>query len=109
MTFNVNRETIWEKVRALPPNIVVIECDWDGDSSGWAVRIMAIEELKPESYKKHLITFIAHGLGEFHDFMRSLAGETPPYPEGQIAQELGQEIADHLGVPLYFPSPEKPS
>lgn len=60
-------------------------------------------------FKRHDIGYIGHGMGEYHDFMRSLAGETPPYPEGLLAKEIGQEIAEMLGVPLYFPSPEKPS
>jgi hypothetical protein len=108
MEFNINREAIFDKVEALPPKIAVIECVWDGDSNGWFVDVLALEETSSDSYKKHLLATIAHGLGELYDFNRALIGVTPPYPEGLIAQEIGQEIADRLGVPLYFPSPNKP-
>ncbi|MBZ0315542.1 MAG: hypothetical protein K8L91_03920 [Anaerolineae bacterium] len=109
MSITINREQVFEKVKQLPPNIVVIEGVWDGDSSGWCVDLVAIEEpLLSHYFRTHLLTSIGHGLGEIHDFNRMLTGQIPPYPEGKLAYELGQAIADQLNVPLYFPSPEKP-
>lgn len=108
MNITVNREQIFDKVKQLPPNIVIIEGLWDGDSSGWQVSLIAIEKITPHFFTEHYLAWIGHGLGEIHDFNRALTGQTPPYPEGKLAQEIGQAIADQLGVPLYFPSPEKP-
>ena len=34
MSFEKNRENIYNAVKNLPDNIVVIEGDWDGDSGG---------------------------------------------------------------------------
>jgi hypothetical protein len=104
-----DRDEMIKNAKSLPSNIVTIEGLWDGDEGGWHVRLYAIEKPIDKQYEYHLLGFIGHGKGEFHDFARSFTGETPPYPEGLLAKEIGQEIADMLGVPLYFPSPEKPS
>lgn len=109
MSINVNREALLQRVKQLPPNIAVIEASWDGDSSGWYVMVSAIEKLRDGNYKRHYITAIGHGQGEYHDFYRALHGEVPPYPEGLLAKEVGQELADSLHIPFYFASPDKPA
>ncbi len=109
MSIHIDRDAIFEKVKALPPRIAAVECEWDGDSSGWFVRVMALEETSLNSHKEHLLGCIGHGSGELYDFNRALVGATPPYPEGRLAQEIGQEIAAKLGVPFYFASPDRPS
>jgi hypothetical protein len=109
MVFKVDREAVFNKVKALPPNIVAIECEWDGDNEGWHVRLIAIEEVSADKFTEHLLTIIGHGLGEIYDFNRALVGATPPYPEGHLAREIGQEVAASLGIPFYFASPDKPA
>lgn len=109
MDFKKNWESVFARVKTLPPTIVAIECRWDGDSSGWYVDVLALEETASETYKTHHLAGIGHGLGEIYDFNRAVAGVVPPYPEGQAAQELGEAIASQLGVPFYFPSPDKPA
>ncbi len=109
MPINVNREALLQRVKQLPPNIAVIEASWDGDSTGWYVLLSAIEQSSDGSYKEHYLTAIGHGQGELHDFNRALSGEVPPYPEGLLAKNVGQELADALHVPFYFASSEKPA
>ena len=109
LEFELNRDELFEAVRELPPGIAVIEALWDGDSNGWMVRLVAIEKIADDQFKEHYLATIGHFKGEIHDFNRAFRGETPPYPEGLFMQKIGQEVADYLGVPFHFPSPEKPA
>lgn len=40
--------------------------------------------------------------------IRVFQGAVPPWPEAAVATELGEALAQHFGVPFWFPSPTEP-
>ena len=90
------------RARALPSPPVVIEALWDGDSDGWFVRLNAAW-LDEGGHQWEAW----HTLSRGTDF-RLFNGEVPPWPEAVEAQKIGGQLADELGVPFWFPSPDHP-
>jgi hypothetical protein len=88
------------EVRALPHEPAAIEALWDGDSEGWMVRLLAVT-LAPRA--EHHLATVQHGTD-----IRLFSGEVPPWPEALEASTAGRRLAERLGVPFYFASPEKP-
>ncbi|MET8631119.1 hypothetical protein ABZW30_46845 [Kitasatospora sp. NPDC004669] len=80
------------RAAALSGQVAAIEALWDGDTvHDWFVLLVAV--LDDPAGDGHLAT-IHHGCGG-------------PQP-GTAAAEAGRALADYLGVPFYFASPEVP-
>ena len=88
------------EIQALPHEPAAIEAIWDGDSEGWMVRLLAVT-IEPRA--EHLLATAQHGTD-----IRLFNGEVPPWPEALEASAVGHELAERLGIPFYFASPEKP-
>jgi hypothetical protein len=102
-----SRDEILAKVVAVPHTPVAIEALWDGDSIGWYVVLTAITEEPGPTHARYGEYDLA-SLREAGGDMRIFNGQVPPWPEAELAREVGQEIATRLGVPFYFPAPHCP-
>ncbi|MET8894014.1 hypothetical protein [Streptomyces albogriseolus] len=79
-------------VAALPRRVAAVEAFWDGDTvHDWFVLLVAV--LEAPAGEEHLATVHHRSDGP---------------PPGAAAAEAGRTLADHLGVPFYFSSPEVP-
>ncbi|MGW6027483.1 hypothetical protein [Streptomyces sp. NPDC055099] len=79
------------RAAALPGRVVAVEALWDGDTvHDWFVDLVAVLD-EPQG-EGHLAVI-------YHLPDRSPAG---------VAGEAGQALADHLGVPFHFASPDVP-
>ncbi|MFJ9945143.1 hypothetical protein [Streptomyces erythrochromogenes] len=75
----------------LPGQVAAIEAVWDGDTvHDWFVRLLAITDDPAE--ERHLAT------------VYSRRDRDP----SEAAAEAGTSLADHLGVPFHFASPDDP-
>ncbi len=99
-----SREEIFEKARALPPSVAAIEAYWDGDTTGWIVILCALIEREDGTHADHEIAFLRGDGGDIRLFNEAV----PPWPEARLAAEVGAEVAALLGVPFWFPSPDRP-
>ncbi|MFJ8085749.1 hypothetical protein ACIQ6Y_34880 [Streptomyces sp. NPDC096205] len=80
------------RVAALPGRVAAVEAVWDGDTvHDWFVVLIAVLD-GPE------------GEGHLATVYRSSHGR----PAGPAAAEAGRALADHLGVPFHFASPDVP-
>ncbi|GAA4996966.1 hypothetical protein [Kitasatospora paranensis] len=77
---------------ALPGQVAAVEALWDGDTvHDWFVLLVAVLE---------------HPTGEGHlATVHRRRGGPPP---GAAAAEAGRALAEHLGVPFHFASPDVP-
>ncbi|MEV4438381.1 hypothetical protein AB0K09_05065 [Streptomyces sp. NPDC049577] len=81
------------RAAALPGRVAAVEAFWDGDTvHDWFVLLVAV--LSHPSGEGHLAT-VHHG-----------QGGSPP---GAAAAKAGQDLADYLGVPFHFASPDVPN
>ncbi len=82
---------------------IAIEALWDGDTQGWYVELYAVS-------LGALTGYSAAFLGAFREGgdIRLFNGEVPPWPEAGAAVRIGQQLAECLGVPFHFPSPNHP-
>jgi hypothetical protein len=87
---------------AVQPSPVAIEATWDGDTHGWLVDLSAVVRTA-EGYGARVLR-VCSGGGD----IRLFNGHVPPWPGAVEAAELGQRLADELGVPFHFPSPREP-
>jgi hypothetical protein len=94
------------KAAALPSGPVAIEAFWDGDSGGWYAVIGAVLRrgwLWP--------TYTGEVLGWFRPEADDIgAYEAIPgaWPQAKLAAAAGQQLAERLGVPFYFPAAAYP-
>jgi hypothetical protein len=95
-----SREELLAKAAALEEPPVAFGASWDGDTQGWFVILYAM--LSGERCR-HLSRLRGAG-GDFRIFV----GEVPPWPEAELAQAVGTELAVRYGVPFTFASPERP-
>ncbi|WP_031511388.1 hypothetical protein [Streptomyces megasporus] len=80
------------RAAALPGRVVAVEALWDGDTvHGWFVVLVAV--LDDPAGEGHLAT------------VHHRPGGPPP---GTAAAEAGRALADSLGVPFHFASPDVP-
>lgn len=93
-----SREELLAKAAALPEPPIAFEAYWDGDTTGWFVILCAVVS----SQRRYCLAFLRGG-----DF-RIFAGEVPPWPEAELAQAVGAELAERYGVPFEFESPDRP-
>lgn len=98
-----NRTKLLAAASALPKPPVAFEAAWDGDSSGWYVRLDAVLATE-DGFTISNLTTIQDG----SDFFRLLNGDVPPWSEALLAREIGEELATRFGVPFFFPSPDHP-
>jgi hypothetical protein len=103
----LSREELLARADALPGLPDAIEAFWDGDTQGWFIVLSAVFRQVEDTKAKYKDFYLGILQGEGGDF-RLFVGQVPPWPEATYAQEIGQEIAEGLGVPFYFPSPEYP-
>jgi hypothetical protein len=73
---------------------------WDGDTDSWFVCLAAVT-LEPKV--EHNLAFIRHGTDT-----RAFRGQAPPWPEAHEAAIIGRALAERLGVPFHFTSPDRP-
>ncbi|MEU4664786.1 MULTISPECIES: hypothetical protein [Micromonospora] len=91
---------------AITDPVVAVEALWDGDTQGWFVRLYAIVR-RPSHHHPRFDEQPLAGFRHGSD-LRLFRGEVPPWPEAAEAIEKGQAIADSVGVPFYFASPDAP-
>lgn len=93
-------ETLAAEVVALPRPVVAIEADWDGDTQGRFVRLLAVtagpgDQAGPAD--PHVLAHLRPG-----DDLRDFDGEAPPWPEQGEAVAVGRALAERFGVPFRF-------
>lgn len=80
------------RAAAFPGHVAAVEALWDGDTvHGWFVLLVAVLDTPDE--EGHLATVYHRPDGA---------------PPGSVAADAGRALADHLGVPFYFASPDVP-
>jgi hypothetical protein len=94
------REELLAKAAALPEPPISFGACWDGDSEGWFVIFYAMLG----EQRCHHLAYL-RGDGDFRLFV----GSTPPWPEAELAQAVGAELAARFSVPFVFPSPDSPA
>lgn len=94
-----SHDLIMARLELLESKPVAIQALWDGDSSGWFIRLSAITE----DGLRHTLGAVS-GLGDIGLFK----GLVPPWPESVEAQKVGGKLADKFGAAFYFPSPDHP-
>lgn len=99
-----SREELLRKARDLPSSPFAVEAFWDGDTSGWYVVLIALLHAEDGGVSEHGIGVLSGG-GD----LRIFNNEVPPWPEARLASSVGREIAERLGVPFWFPSPDHPN
>lgn len=85
---------------------LAIDAYWDGDTTGWFVRLAAdcSESLNAgDNHDELHLGFYRRG-GD----IRLFNGHVPPWPEAVEASAVGNAVASHFGIPFYFPSPSRP-
>ncbi|MFE1383606.1 hypothetical protein ACFW6S_32125 [Streptomyces sp. NPDC058740] len=84
--------TLAARAAGLPGRVVAVEALWDGDTvHDWFVMLIAV--LDEPAGEGHLATFYR---------------SPDARPLGRVAAEVGRGLADHLGVPFHFASPDVP-
>lgn len=97
-----------ERLDALERPPVAVEALWDGDTTGWFLQLNAILPGASSEHPRFTRVFLVAMRGMGGDF-RVFTGTVPPWPECEMARELGQVARERWGIPFYFPSPEAPS
>ena len=89
-----------KKLRATPQ---VLEALWDGDTTGWFLLLYVYTHsgwlFKTE--KRHFIGDITLG-GDIRLFNQ----EVPPWPEAELAKEIGAQAKAKYNLKFYMPSEE---
>jgi hypothetical protein len=98
----VSFECLSEKIRTFTGEIACIQALWDGDTTGWHVSLFVILRHGSHFEEKHL------GVVKIGSDIRLFDGRVPPWPEAQLAAEVGSKLAKHFGCEFYFPSPLEP-
>ncbi|MFE5538813.1 hypothetical protein [Streptomyces sp. NPDC056492] len=84
----VDLDSLAARAAGSPGRVVAVEAVWDGDTvHGWFVELLAVTEAPAGE----------HHLATVH---RTTAAA--------VATRAGTALADHLGVPFHFPSPDHP-
>ena len=95
-------EALMAEAAGLPEPPVAVEALWDGDTQGWYINLSAVIRAGGR-HRSHFLVSIREG-----EDIRLFNGQVPPWPEAETVRRIGEELADRLGVPFYFPSPEHP-
>jgi hypothetical protein len=97
----LNVDVLIEQIAALPHPPDAIEALWDGDTDGWFVCLAAVT-LRPKV--EHNLALIRHRTD-----IRIFDGQVLPWPEAREAATIGRALAERLGVPFHFASPDGPN
>lgn len=97
MTF----EALKEKISGFPGEILCIQALWDGDSTGWFIR-MIVAILNESTPVERFLVKVSMG-GD----IRLFNGQVPPWPEAVHAALVGTQLAEYFDAEFYFPSPDK--
>jgi hypothetical protein len=103
----LSREALLERAAQCPATPVAVDVFWDGDTGGWfVVLVLVYVDLSATKlrYGEHDLTAVGRSDVDPGFFN----GEVPLWPEAAWVSEVGKGLADHLGVPFYFPSPHHP-
>ncbi|MFJ3171633.1 hypothetical protein ACIPJK_12760 [Streptomyces roseus] len=85
----VDLDSLTARAAGFPGRVVAVEAVWDGDTvHDWFVILLAITD---------------DPAGEHH--LATVYGGTA----AEVATRSGTALADHLGVPFHFPSPDHPT
>ncbi len=93
-------DSLLAAVSSLPTPAQAIEALWDGDTQGWCVYLAAVSR-NPRA--ETALAVLRHGTD-----LRLFNGDVPPWPEAEEATRLGQAVAERLGIPFHFTSPDTP-
>lgn len=97
---------IVKKIKEHHGEVVCIEALWDGDTNGWFIRLSAIMKIKSFFRSKFEDIYLG-AISEGGD-IRLFNGKVPPWPESEIAKQLGNRLALEFDIEFYFPSPDDP-
>ncbi|GAA4053457.1 hypothetical protein GCM10022409_45460 [Hymenobacter glaciei] len=110
MSHNINSfSKLNEKIKAINGIPCVLEALWDGDTSGWYLYLNLYykrrtwwfkEIFQPHLSKKALGTISLGG------DIRLFSGQVPPWPEAELAKEIGKLASEKYGLTFYMPSEE---
>jgi len=115
MDEEVERQVLdWRnRIAELPGNHRAIQVLWDGDTTGWFVRVFLVSEPRVSWWtpwaaerarcREDLLAGLRYG-GD----IRLFNGQVPPWPEAIVARRAGERVARDLGLEFYFPSPDDP-
>jgi hypothetical protein len=95
------------RLQELVEPLIAIEALWDGDTIGWFVTLVgtaAPSSPARPSYCEYPLVSLRGSGGD----LRVINGHVPPWPEAQVATEVGTRLADERGIPFYFASPQEP-
>ncbi len=91
-------------IKSIPGKPQVLEALWDGDLSGWKLYLSVYtKKLLNRQLSEFYVGCIS--LGNDH---RLFTGKVPPWPEAELAKEIGEEAKKKYGLEFYFPSPNHP-
>ena len=100
-------ETAKRKLDELRCAPVALEAIWDGDTTGWFLLVFAILPEPSEMHPRFTAVWLVSMRGAGGD-SRLFTGQVPPWPETEVAREIGRLAAARWRVPFHFPSPDKP-
>ncbi|GAA4922063.1 hypothetical protein LX16_4844 [Stackebrandtia albiflava] len=90
--------TVLERpIRDHPGRLTGVEAEWDADTTGWFVTLVAVMADPADRLR---LTVIREG-----DDLRLLESEVPPWPEHGIAVDVGSRLAHRWIVPFRAPPP----
>ncbi|WP_457032571.1 hypothetical protein [Kitasatospora sp. P5_F3] len=93
-------DRLYGTVRTLPTRPDAIEAVWDGDTTGWFVVLLAVTA---DPRTEHELGMIRLGTD-----LRLFDGPPPAWPEATEADTIGRALAERLGLPFHFTSPDHP-
>jgi hypothetical protein len=82
---------------------ILLEALWDGDTQGWMLCLFVTLRRRFGGRTRESIGCLRYG-GDF----RLFAGSVPPWPESEVAKQLGVRLEREFGCELWFPSPNEP-
>lgn len=92
--------TLFAAVQALPVRPDAVEAVWDGDTDGWFVVLFAVTK---DPQREFFLAQSRRGTD-----LRFFNERTPAWPEAEEADTVGRALAERLGVPFSFASPQTP-
>ncbi|GAA4871851.1 hypothetical protein [Kitasatospora terrestris] len=94
------------KAAGFAESIAYVEAVWDGDpTAGWYVHLLAVAENPRCENEKRLATIYWHTAEKY---LGTAEAEAHRLPYSVAAQRAGRALAEHLGVPFRFTSPDDP-
>jgi len=96
----VDRTELFAAAETLPFRPDAVEAVWDGDTDGWFVQLLAV---RAEPREESALAVLRHGTE-----LQLFDGPPAPSREAGMARIAGRAVAEHLGVPFHFASPDTP-